>query len=38
MDSLKNSFRLGFGDDYIDFEMDDYVEDFENYVQDKMDI
>lgn len=38
MDSLKNSFRLGYGDDYIDFEMDDYVEDYENYIQDKMDI
>lgn len=38
MDSLKNSFRLGHGDDYIDFEMDDYVEDYENYIQDKMDI
>jgi hypothetical protein len=37
MDSLKNDFRLGRGDDYIDYEMDDYVEDFENYVADKMD-
>ena len=38
MDSLKNAFRLGYGKDYIDFEMDDYVEDYENYIQDKMDI
>ena len=37
MDSLKNDFRLGRGDDYIDYEMDDYVEDFENYIADKMD-
>ena len=38
MDSLKNDFRLGRGDDYIDYEMDDFVEDFENYIADKMDI
>jgi hypothetical protein len=37
MDSLKNTFRLGGGKDYIDYEMDDYVEDFENYIADKMD-
>jgi hypothetical protein len=37
MDSLKNSFRLGGGKDYIDYEMDDYVEDFENYIADRMD-
>jgi len=36
IDSLKNSFRLN-KNDYIDYEMDDYVEDFENYVADKMD-
>ncbi len=37
MDSLKRDFAQGRGDDYIDYEMDDYVEDFENYVADKMD-
>jgi hypothetical protein len=37
IDSLKNDFRLGKGDDYMDFTMDDYVEDFENYVADRMD-
>jgi len=36
MDSLKNSFRLN-KNDYIDYEMEDYVEDFDNYVADKMD-
>ena len=37
MDSLKRDFARGRGGDYIDYEMDDYVEDFENYVADKMD-
>ena len=37
IDSLKNSFRLGAKADYVDYEMDDYVEDFDNYVSDKMD-
>lgn len=37
MDSLKRDFAQGRGDDYIDYEMDDYVIDFENYVADKMD-
>ena len=37
MGSLKRDFAQGRGDDYIDYEMDDYVEDFENYVADKMD-
>ena len=36
IDSLKNSFRLN-KNDYIDYEMEDYVEDFDNYVADKMD-
>ena len=36
IDSLKNSFRIS-KDDYADYEMDDYVEDFDNYVADKMD-
>ncbi len=36
IDSLKNSFRLN-KSDYIDYEMEDYVEDFDNYVADKMD-
>ena len=36
VESLKNSFRLD-KDDYKDYEMDDYVEDFDNYVSDKMD-
>ena len=37
IDSLKNSFRLGAKEDYADYEMDDYVEDFDNYVADRMD-
>ena len=37
IDSLKNSFRLGAKADYVDYEMDDYVEDFDNYLFDKMD-
>ena len=36
MESIKNSFRLN-KDDYKDYEMDDFVEDFDNYVSDKMD-
>tara|TARA_R110001592_G_scaffold225324_2_gene481164 strand:- start:278 stop:958 length:681 start_codon:yes stop_codon:yes gene_type:complete len=36
IDSLKNSFRIS-KDDYADYEMDDYIEDFDNYVADKMD-
>ena len=37
MDSLKNDFRLGQGDEFKTYTMDDYVEDFNNYVADKMD-
>ena len=37
IDSLKNSFRLGAKADYVDYEMDDYVEDFDNYLFDRMD-
>jgi hypothetical protein len=37
IDSLKNSFRLGAKEDYVDYEMDDYVEDFDNYLFDRMD-
>ena len=39
IDSLKKDFDAG-GErrsDYDDYEMDDYVEDFENYVADKRD-
>ena len=36
IDSLKNSFRLN-KSDYSDYEMEDFVEDFDNYVNDKMD-
>jgi len=37
IDALKNSFRLGAKEDYADYEMDDYVEDFDNYILDRMD-
>jgi hypothetical protein len=36
IESLMNAFRLD-KDDYKDYEMDDYIEDFDNYVSDKMD-
>ena len=36
VESLMNAFRLD-KDDYKDYEMDDYIEDFDNYVADKMD-
>ena len=36
VESLMNAFRLD-KDDYKDYEMDDYIEDFDNYVSDKMD-
>jgi len=40
MDSLKRDFEAGGArrSGYDDYEMDDYVEDFENYVSDKMDV
>ena len=39
IESLKRDFEAGGGrrDGYDDYEMDDYVEDFENYIQDKRD-
>lgn len=37
IESLQNSFRLGGSEEYEDFEMDDYVEDFENWFNDRMD-
>ena len=37
MDSLKNDFRLGQDDEFKTYTMDDYVEDFNNFVADKMD-
>ena len=39
MDSLKRDFEAGGArrSGYDDYEMDDYVEDFENYIADKMD-
>ena len=40
MESLKRDFEAGGArrSGYDDYEMDDYVEDFENYISDKMDI
>jgi len=40
MDSLKRNFKAGNArrSGYDDYEMDDYVEDFENYVAEKMDV
>jgi len=37
MDSLKRDFAKGRGDEFKDYKMKDYVEDFNNYVADKMD-
>ena len=37
IESLQNSFRLGGPEQYEDFEMDDYVEDFDNWFNDRMD-
>ena len=37
MDSLRRDIQAGRIEGYAEFSMDDYVEDFENYVADKMD-
>tara|TARA_B100000902_G_C27081237_1_gene799003 strand:- start:74 stop:766 length:693 start_codon:yes stop_codon:yes gene_type:complete len=37
IDSLKRDFAQGRDSDYDDYEMEDYVEDFENYIADKRD-
>jgi hypothetical protein len=37
IESLQRDFTAGRADDYSDYEMDDYVEDFQNYIADKMD-
>ena len=37
IESLQRDFVAGRGDAYSDYEMDDYVEDFQNYEADKMD-
>ena len=37
MDSLKADFERGEDDEFKNYTMDDYVEDFNNYVADKMD-
>ena len=37
IESLQNSFRLGGQEEYADYEMDDYVEDFDNWFTDRMD-
>jgi len=37
IESLQNSFRLGGQEEYADYEMDDFVEDFENWFTDRMD-
>jgi len=39
LESIKRDFNAGGSreSDYNDYEMDDYVEDFENYIQDKKD-
>ena len=37
IDSLKRDFAQGRDSNYDDYEMEDYVEDFENYIQDKRD-
>ena len=37
IESLQNSFRLGGQDEYADYEMDDFVEDFNNWFTDRMD-
>ena len=36
IDSIQRDFAAG-RDAYDDYEMDDYLEDFENYIADKMD-
>lgn len=36
--SLINSIRLNGVEDYVDFNEDDFVEDFNNYIADKMDV
>ena len=36
--SLVNAIRLNGVDDYIDFTEDDFKEDFDNYIADKMDL
>jgi hypothetical protein len=37
IESLQRDFAAGRGEAYSDYEMDDYVEDFQNYEADKMD-
>ena len=37
IESLQRDFAAGRVDAYSDYEMDDYVEDFQNYIADKMD-
>jgi len=37
IESLQNSFRIDGPEAYEDFEMDDYVEDFDNWFNDRMD-
>jgi len=37
IESLQNSFRLGGQEEYADYEMDDFVEDFNNWFTDRMD-
>ena len=37
MDSLKRDFAKGRGDEFKDYKMKDYVEDFNNFIADKMD-
>ena len=36
--SLVNAIRLNGVDDYVDFSEDDFKEDFDNYIADKMDM
>jgi hypothetical protein len=36
MDSVNNDMRLNSSDQYDDFDVEDYLEDFRNYVDDKM--
>ena len=36
--SLVNSIRLNGVDDYVNFSEDDFKEDFDNYIADKMDL
>ena len=36
IDSMNNDIRLNGSDQYDDFDVEDYLEDFRNYVDDKM--